>query len=281
MIYLFSSQPKVLVEYFKRHSQEFTLVEKRDFESFVADYQPKAGDLGIVCDFGLFIPQSLLDQMLVLNVHFSLLPQYRGAIPVEAAILAGEQKTGITIQRMVAKMDRGDILVQQDVKIQQDWTSGDLQEHMYSKLPEVLDKVFSAPQEQWEFTPQQGEGSVCYIRWLDRPNALLKPKELTAKEFVQRVLGYNPEPIAWMEMEKKGEKVEVNILNATLYDESMVPPGQIQFVKKKGVVVGTKDGSVLITELVVAGSKPLRGGDIVALKGILRYGDGDSETGST
>lgn len=248
---------------------QFTLVEKRDFENFVVNYVPVTGDLGIVCDFGLFIPQSLLDQLLVLNVHFSLLPMYRGAIPVEAAILAGDTKTGMTIQRMVEKMDRGDILVQQEVEIRPGWTSGDLQKHMYSKLPEVLDKVFAAPQEQWEFTSQQGEGSVCYIRWLDRPNALLKPKELTAIGFVRRVLGYNPEPLAWMEMEKTGKKVEVNILRTELFEEAVLVQGEIQFVKKKGLAVGTKEGVVLITELVVSGSKLLRGGEIVALKGTI------------
>lgn len=267
MIYLFSSQPGVLVEYFEQHAMPFILVEKKDFENFIATHKPTDGDLGIVCDFGLFIPQSLLDQLLVLNVHFSLLPQYRGAIPVEAAILVGDQTAGMTIQRMVAKMDRGDILVQQEIDIQPGWTSGDLQRYMYERLPEVLDKVFAVPQEQWEFTPQQGEGSVCYIRWLDRPNALVKPKELTSGEFVQRVLGYNPEPLAWMQMERRGSKVEVNVLRAELYDGATLEPGELQFVKKKGLAVGTKDGAVIVTELVVAGSKPLRGGDIVALKG--------------
>jgi len=271
MIYLFSSQPKTLIEFFTRKSMKFVLIDKPGFDKFVTEYIPQEEDLGIVCDFGKFIPQALLDRMLFLNVHFSMLPKYRGAIPVEAAILAGERKTGISIQRMVSKMDQGDLLVQHEVEIQPEWTSGELQSQMYAQLPLVLEKVFDKPQKEWKFTPQKGEGSVCYIRWLDRGNAQLKPEELTASEFVSRVLGYNPEPFAWMIMENRGKRVEVNILKAEILGGLELEAGKLQFVKKRGLAVGTKEGTVLITELIVAGSKPLHGGDIVALKGSLAY----------
>jgi len=269
MIYLFSSKAETIVKFFEANNIVYTLVDKAAFEQFVTLYEPKVGDLGIVCDFDQFIPESLLQNLLVLNVHFSLLPKYRGAVPVEAAILAGETETGITIQKMVKAMDQGDILLQKTYTIQPEWHSNDLQDYLYSFVPEILGEVIKQQQKDFKFTPQIGKPSYCYKKLLVRENAQLVATNISAEEFVRKVHAFNPEPVTWVKVLHQEKSREMMIKRAEVYPEGGVESGQLQFIKKRGLVMGTKDGAALVTELVLSGSKPLRGGDIVALKGTL------------
>ncbi|PIY18349.1 hypothetical protein CO112_00610 [Candidatus Dojkabacteria bacterium CG_4_9_14_3_um_filter_150_Dojkabacteria_WS6_41_13] len=269
MIYLFSSKAETIVRYFEANKIVYTLIDKAAFDKFVTSYEPKAGDLGVVCDFDKFISENLLQNLLVLNVHFSLLPKYRGAVPVEAAILAGETETGITIQKMVKAMDQGDILLQRTYVIKPEWYANDLQEYLYFFVPDILGEVVKQQQKEFKFSPQIGEPSYCYKKLLARENAQLRTSEISTTEFVRNVHAFNPEPVTWMKVLHQGKAKEMMIKRAEVYPEVGVRPGELQFINKRGLVIGTKNGAVLVTELVMAGSKPLRGGDIVALKGTL------------
>ena len=267
MIYLFSSKPQTIAQYFRSSSREYTLVDKDLFNGFLATYNPKPGDLGIVYDFGKIIPEKLLQNLFMVNVHFSLLPKYRGATPVEAAILAKETVTGITIQKMVKAMDAGDIVVTKEVRIDPIWSSGQLQQYMDSLLPDMLDRLLSQPVEKWKFVPQVGEGSICYKVLLNREKAELNFATMDSDEIFARVKAFNPEPYGWIQIKHNTQIKAMNILRVELDPITVLKPKELVFVKKKGVIIGCKLGSVLVTELVIAGSKPLSGGDIVALKG--------------
>lgn len=266
MIYLFSSTPQTLEAFFRLKEMPYVLVTKDTYDSFLREYVPSHGDLGIVYDFGKIIPQSLLDKLLLLNIHFSLLPKYRGATPVEAAILNGEKETGITIQKMVKAMDAGDILAVRKVSIDMTWTAGELQKHMDSLLPPMLEDILLIPMDKWNFSVQVGEPTFCYISLLKRESALLKISEMSTNQVLQSVRAYNPEPLAWVRIQKRnGEESTMNILRAEKYEEQLSE--SMQFIKKKGLAVKTLNGAVMLTEIVIAGQKTVRNGDIVALKG--------------
>lgn len=270
MIYVFSSSPETIERSFKAKGIAYQLVNKEQYGIFLQEYIPQKGDWGVVYDFGKIIPESLLQNLLLLNIHFSLLPKYRGAIPVEAAIREGEKKTGITVQKMAKGMDAGAILLQREVEIDEDWTAGELQTYMDSLLPEIFDKILLQQPEDWVFVPQEGEPSYCYIRELTREHAKLEPRNCPANQFIRNVRAYNPEPLAWMTIIRNGSETTMNVLRAMPYSESgELAPGTFAFVKKLGLIVGTKKGTVLVTELIVAGSKKLAGENILALKGSL------------
>lgn len=266
MVYLFSSSPRTIVNYFEEKDIQFQLVTPNDFVSFKEAYKTKSGDLGLVYDFGKFIPESLLQAIPMLNIHFSLLPKYRGAIPVEAALLAGDKITGISVQKMVKAMDEGPLLYTRSVEINPELVAYELQGYMDSLLPEILEEVLEVPHTSWNFTEQVGEPSYCYEKELQRERGKIMFTELTSTEVVNRVRAYNPEPFAWCMVSKKEKNLEMNISRATRFDEQLAP-GSFRFVKKQGLAIGCKEGTVLVTELTIAGSKKLVGGDIASLKG--------------
>ncbi|MCC7303961.1 hypothetical protein IT418_00900 [bacterium] len=255
--------------YLKEKGIVYELVDKEKYGVFLQSYIPHVGDWGLVYDFGKILPEDLLQNLLMINIHFSLLPKFRGAIPVEAAILTGEKETGITFQKMVKEMDMGDIIFSHTVAIEPQWTSGELQKYMDSLLPGLLDKLFTNQKQGIVFTPQQGEGSICYKRELNRVAAKINFAEMTAEEIIRKVRAYNPEPLAWTDILRNGKSFEMNLLRGSVFNDLQLEPKKIQFLKQKGLAIGTKKGTVLITSLTIAGSKQLNGGDIVALKGSL------------
>ncbi len=267
MIYLFSSKPQTVEKFFRDEQIEYQLVDKDKYGVFLQTYIPSTEDLGIVYDFGKIIPEELLQNLLLLNLHFSLLPKYRGSIPVEAAIKAGETVTGITIQKMANGIDVGDILLQETVEIHPDWSAGELQLFMDSLLPSILKKLFEIPRSEWKFVPQVGEPSVCYMRELNRENAYVDFGELDSKTVINLIRAFNPEPYAWTNITKGSSMLAMNLLRATDYPEIVLAPSEILFQKGKGLAIGCASGTVLITNLVISGSKPLAGADIVSLKG--------------
>jgi methionyl-tRNA formyltransferase len=203
----------------------------------------------------------------MLNIHFSLLPKYRGAIPVEAAILNGETETGISIQKMVKKMDEGDLLINYPVSIEPFENAGELQSRMDACLPELLGKLFEKPFPNWRFMPQVGEPIFCYICELSRENAKLEWRQEIVADFVNKVRGFSPEPKAWIEVEKNGAKKVLNILRAQPFIGGDFSVQDYQFIKKQGLALQLRDGAVLLTEIVLEGSKMVKNGDIVSLKG--------------
>jgi methionyl-tRNA formyltransferase len=123
--------------------------------------RPEPGlDLGadtvIVVAYGLLIPESVLEERLWLNVHPSLLPRWRGAAPVERAILAGDTETGVTIHRTVKELDAGPIAAQRAFPIGEQDDAGAVHEKAAALAAELLDEVLPEP----EFRPQSEEGAT-------------------------------------------------------------------------------------------------------------------------
>jgi methionyl-tRNA formyltransferase len=116
---------------------------------------PEAVERMVVCAYGLYIPPALLEQTLWLNVHPSLLPRWRGAAPVERAILAGDLETGVTIHETVAQLDAGPIAAQEAFPIGE-LDAGGVFERAGALAAELLGRVLAAP----AFEPQAEEGAV-------------------------------------------------------------------------------------------------------------------------
>jgi methionyl-tRNA formyltransferase len=147
---------------------------------------PGSAPVVVVCGFGLFIPAGLLAERLWLNVHPSLLPRWRGAAPVERAILAGDDETGVTIHRTTAELDAGPIAAQRAFSIGPEDDAGAVYDRAAAVAVELLDEVLPQP----AFTPQPAEGATYAekITAADRELDWSRPVE----EIVNRVRALSP-----------------------------------------------------------------------------------------
>ena len=143
-------------------------------------------DVVVVVAYGLLVPESLLERALWLNVHPSLLPRWRGAAPVERAIMAGDERSGVSIIKLVRELDAGPIATQADVEIPIDWTAGDF----YAAAAEAADELVADALRDRRFVPQAEEG-VTYaekITAADRELDWSRP----AKEIHDRIRALSP-----------------------------------------------------------------------------------------
>jgi methionyl-tRNA formyltransferase len=142
----------------------------------------------VVCAYGLLIPESLLEHALWLNVHPSLLPRWRGAAPVERALMAGDERTGVTIHRTIAELDAGPVAAQRAFDVGPDADAGSVYARSAAIAAALLDEVLAQPEPQ--FTPQSDDG-VTYAEKIgpeDRELDLSRP----TPELVDRIRALSP-----------------------------------------------------------------------------------------
>jgi methionyl-tRNA formyltransferase len=143
-------------------------------------------DIVVVCAYGLLVPEPLLGRGLWLNVHPSLLPRWRGAAPVERALIAGDQRTGVTIHQTIKELDAGPIAAQEAFELTPDDDAGTVYARSAELAARLLDAVLVDPQ----FSPQAEEG-VTYAHKITAEDRVLDPAA-PARELVDRVRGLSP-----------------------------------------------------------------------------------------
>ena len=174
----------------------------------------------VVCAYGLLIPDELLERALWLNVHPSLLPRWRGAAPVERALMAGERETGVTIHRTVKELDAGPIAAQQAFAVGSDDDAGTVFARCAELAAELLEYVLPVP----EFHPQEGEATYAEkITPADRDLDWSRPPE----ELLNRIRALSPHIGARGELH--GRRVTVwraRIENGELVPVEVQPEGR-------------------------------------------------------
>ena len=188
-------------------------VEQREFTKLDAD-------VAVVAAYGLILPQSILDapKLGCLNVHGSLLPRWRGAAPVQRAIMAGDEVTGITIMQMEAGLDTGPMLLEREVKIE-DKNAAQLTEEL-AKLGATMMIEVLADLPRFEPIPQP-EAGVTYAAKISKDEARIDWAR-PAAEIARQVQGLAPFPGAWFEA--NGERVKVLAAQTVRGDGQ---PGQV------------------------------------------------------
>ncbi len=240
----------------------FQPVTLRDAESraSVAALTP---DLLIVAAYGLLLPQAMLEipRLGCINVHASLLPRWRGAAPIQRAILAGDADTGISIMRMVRALDAGPVYLARGLTIGEDETAGQLHdrlarlggEALLAALPGILAGTLMAQ-------PQPDDG-VVYARKLEKDEAALD-WSLPAVMLARQVRAFNPWPVA--ETRLDGARVRLWRARALQHDER-APPGTLRVDDGRRLRAATGEGWLELLELqwpgkrVVASSEALAG----------------------
>lgn len=218
-----------------------------------------APDVLVVAAYGLLLPQAVLDipRFGCINIHASLLPRWRGAAPIQRAILAGDAETGITIMRMEAGLDTGPMLAACKTPIHTNDTAATLQERL-SKLgaQSLLEVLADLPTALATAQTQASEG-VTYAKKLLKEEARInwsKPGE----EIARQVRAFNPWPVA--ETRLRGEQLRIWEACAENTDAN-AEPGAVTAVGETGIRVATGRGVLRLTRVQLAGRKAVDAGD--------------------
>ncbi len=181
-------------------------------------------DLGaptvVVVAYGLLVPEAALDERLWLNVHPSLLPRWRGAAPVERAIVAGDPETGVTIIKLVEEVDAGPIAVQESFAIHPDDDAGAVYAKAAALAADLLESVLDDPEP--EFRPQPEEG-MTYAKKIE-PRDRLLDLERPARELVDRVRALSPHIGARTELRGR----QVTVWRARVGEDGSFEPVEVQ-----------------------------------------------------
>lgn len=212
-------------------------------------------DLMIVMAYGLILPQAVLDipKLGCINIHASILPRWRGAAPIQHAILAGDIESGITIMQMDKGLDTGDMLAIYPCVINPQDTSADLHDRLaqlaQTSCVDVLPKLFAGT-----IVPQQQNDALAnYAHKIDKQHAKINWQE-SAVEIDRKIRAYNPWPVTFTEF----NNATVRIWNAKILPkETMLQPGEIIAVSNEGIEVATGNGVLLITTMQFPGKKAL------------------------
>jgi methionyl-tRNA formyltransferase len=243
----------------------------RDNAEFLRRLAERAPDLIVVVAYGLILPPSVLalPRLGAINLHASLLPRYRGAAPVNWAIINGETRTGVTIMQMDEGMDTGPILSQEEVPILEDDDAQSLSDMLSvvgaHALLDVVNVIEGAG--KVEGRPQE-ESQASYARMLKKEDGRIDWSRGT-DEVVCRIRGTAPWPGAFTE----SRRGQLKILRVEpLWPEAMesienrgrIPPGTVSLaLKSHGFAVRTGDGFLLVTQAQPPGGKPLSGEEMV------------------
>lgn len=212
-------------------------------------------DLIVVAAFGQILKMEVLELPPhgCLNVHASLLPRWRGATPIQAAILAGDGETGVTIIRMDAGIDTGPILAQRTLPIAPDETAGSLSIKLAALGAELLMETIP-PYLEGKLTPrpQPVEGAT-YAPMLKKEDGVLDFRR-SALELERQVRAMNPWPGAWFEW----NGAPVKVLRARV-SHSPTPGSVRRLVVEKWPAIGTAEGLLVLEEVQPAGKNPMPG----------------------
>lgn len=236
------------------------LVSSPDFTPQAASF---SADLFVVVAYGEIIKPHLLEmpRLGCINLHASLLPKYRGAAPIQRALIEGETETGVTIMHMAKKMDAGDVVEVAKVPITPELTYGELESILCEIGSELLLKVigdfqtgavrrFPQDHDKATFAPKL-EAEDCLLDWT-RPASTLH----------NLVRGVNPHPGAWVFVRIKGEKKRLKILR-THVTKGKGSPGEILSFGKEGLIIACGEEALQISELQLEGKRTMKAEEFV------------------
>lgn len=210
-------------------------------------------DVIVVEAFGQIVSQEILDmpKYCCVNIHTSLLPKYRGAAPIQPAILNGDIVTGVTTMRMDAGVDTGDIIMQQEVIINEGETTGTLFDRLARAGAKLVVKTLAALEDGTATFTKQDENLVTHTTKITKEMGSIDWSK-SADEIERLIRGMDPWPSAYTKLDDKNLKVW---RGAVISNNTEAAPGTIVKVTKETIEVQTGDGILAILELQLEGKK--------------------------
>jgi methionyl-tRNA formyltransferase len=237
-------------------STPVTLKTPEALEAFRA-HQAEAA---VVVAYGMILPQAILDapKLGCFNLHASLLPRWRGAAPINRAIMAGDTETGVMVMKMAAGLDTGDVAMAERIAITDAMTVADLHDALAPLGADLMVRAMGALERGRLQLTKQGEDGVTHAAKIEKAEARIdwnKP----ARAVLRHIHGLSPFPGAWCEMTSEGEQVRVKILRCETADGS----GVAGDVLDHHLTIACQEGALRILELQRAGKGAMKAGDFL------------------
>ena len=227
--------------------------EQQEFASLNAD-------AAVVVAYGLLLPRPVLaaPRLGCFNLHASVLPRWRGAAPIQRAIMAGDAETGVMVMRMEEGLDTGPVCLAEPVAIGPEVTAGELHDELARRGASLMVRALGGLERGLlECTPQPGEGAT-YAAKIDKAEAHIDFTR-PAREVHNLIRGLSPFPGAWFEATAAGKVERVKVLRAGVADGSGIP-GE---VLDDALTVACGSGAVRLLELQRAGKRPMGAADFL------------------
>jgi methionyl-tRNA formyltransferase len=215
-----------------------------------AEFRAHNADAAVVVAYGMILPQAILDtpKLGCFNLHASLLPRWRGAAPINRAIMAGDSETGVMVMKMDAGLDTGDVAMAERLAVTDAMTAADLHDALAPLGADLMVRAMGALERGKLQLTRQSDQGVTYASKIEKAEARIdwnKP----AREVLRHIHGLSPFPGAWCEMALDGEPARVKILRCELAKGSGAP-GELLDDR---LAVACKQGAIRILELQRAG----------------------------
>lgn len=227
-----------------------------------AELRAWAPDLMVVVAYGLILPVSVLEipRLGCVNVHASLLPRWRGAAPIQRAVLAGDAQSGVCIMRMEAGLDTGPVYLRRQLELAPQETGGSLHDRLAALGAEALIDALTGIADGSLVPQPQDEASATYAHKLDKSEAQIEWTQ-PALAIERQVRAFDPWPVAQTSLQ--GEILRIWSAQALDGAGPGGAPGEVVSAGRNGIAVATGVGTLLITRLQPPGRRPMAAADFL------------------
>jgi methionyl-tRNA formyltransferase len=217
-----------------------------------AEFRAHNADVAVVVAYGMILPQTILDapKLGCFNLHGSLLPRWRGAAPIQRAIMSGDTESGVMAMKMDAGLDTGDIAMAERVAITDAMTAKDLHDALAPLGADLMVRTMSALERGTLQLAKQSKQGVTYAAKIDKAETRIKWTD-TAHNVLRHIHGLSPFPGAWFELPIEGQQVRIKVLRCEIDKAPLTNYAETKFA------FACKDAAINILELQRAGGKPM------------------------
>ncbi|QDM18857.1 methionyl-tRNA formyltransferase [Tardiphaga sp. vice352] len=225
-----------------------------------ATFRAHKADAAVVVAYGMILPQAILDvpEFGCFNLHGSLLPRWRGAAPLNRAIMAGDAESGVMVMKMDVGLDTGDVAMAERISITEAMTAEDLHDALAPLGADLMVRAIGALERgRLQLSPQSEQG-VTYAAKIDKAEARIDWTR-PAREVLRHIHGLSPFPGAWCEVPLDGEPTRVKILRCALAEGASAPGDLLD----GQLTIACGDGAIRLIELQRAGKQPMKAIDFL------------------
>ena len=225
-----------------------------------AEFRAHHADAAVVVAYGMILPQAVLDapKLGCFNLHASLLPRWRGAAPINRAIMTGDTESGVMVMKMDVGLDTGDVAMAERLAITDAMTAADLHDALAPLGADLMVRAIGALERgKLQLTKQSDQG-VTYAAKIEKAEARIDWNR-PAREVLRHIHGLSPFPGAWCEMAIEGQQVRVKILRCAIANGS----GASGDLLDDRLTIACTDGAIRILELQRAGKAPMKAEDFL------------------
>jgi len=224
------------------------------------EFASHQADAAVVVAYGMILPRAILDTppLGCFNLHGSLLPRWRGAAPINRAIMAGDAESGVMVMKMDVGLDTGDVAMAERLAITDAMTAADLHDALAPLGADLMVRAMGALERGRLQLTKQSEDGVTYAAKIEKAEARIEWNR-PARDVLRHIHGLSPFPGAWCETTVDGEQVRVKILRCELARDAGAPGDLLD----DHLTIACKDGAIRILELQRAGKAPMKAQDFL------------------